>query len=124
MNFTKEQLDALAKKHGGRSIEIVKASTDENLQAIVDPFANFAAKFRLHKKDYPQLEKATIIITEKDDKCIVAVKALGCLPDGSWSWFGDICEMSKNEPISKLFDGLKSTFENVETLIQDPDKGV
>ena len=124
MEITKEQLDELAKKHGGRSIEIVKAPADENLQAILDPFVNFKAKFRLHEKDYPELEEATIIITEEADKCIVAVKALGCLPDGSRSWFGDICEMSKNEPISKLFDGLKSTFKNVETLIQDPDKGV
>ena len=123
MEITKEQLDALAKKYRVGSIEFRKA-TEEEMNDFPDPFAKITACFRLYEKDYPKLEKANIVITEEDDKCIVGVTAAGSLPDGSRSGFGDLCEVSKNEPISKLFDGLKSVFKNVERLIKEPNKDV
>ena len=123
MEITKEQLDALAKKYRVGSIEI-RETTEEEMNAFPDPIARITACFRLYEKDYPKLENANIVITEEDDKCIVGVKAVGYLPDGSRSWFGDLCEVSKNEPISKLFDGLNSAFKNVEGLIKEQNKDV
>jgi hypothetical protein len=97
------------------SIKIVEADKEPS---------RITAIFRLPKGDYPELEDATIVITEEADNCIVGVKGLGCLPDGRQTWFGDLCRVSKDEPISKLFDSLGAMFKNVENLINENDKGV
>ena len=97
------------------NIKVVEGSAEPN---------KISAIFRLAKKDYPNLESATIVITEEADECTIGVKALGCLPNGSKAWFGDLCRVSKEEPISKIFDSLETMFKNVETLIKENDKGV
>lgn len=117
--IAQEHLDELAKKHGVGSIEI-QESTEE---VVHDPIAKIPATFRLYEKDYPALERATIVISEEKDECWVAVKAIGQLPDGSRSWFGDLCCVNKNESIDKLFDALQSVFKNVEAMINSPNKG-
>ena len=121
MEITKEHLEELAKKHGCKSIEIRKA-TEEDIH--IDPHVNFNACLRLIGSDYPELERATIVITDEAEEVIVGVKAVGCLPDGGKSWFGDVVRLSKSEPISKIFDGMRSAFKNVEALINDQNKDV
>ena len=123
MKITKEDLDALAKKYGGISIQI-GAATEEKINLAPDPIVNISACFRINKNDYPEMEETTIVITEDDDKCTVGVKAMGHSPDGRCSWFGDLCHVSKNEPISKFFDGLRDCFENVSKLIEESTKDV
>ena len=95
MKITKEDLDALAKKYGGISIQI-GAATEEKINLAPDPIVNISACFRINKNDYPEMEETTIVITEDDDKCTVGVKAMGHSPDGRCSWFGDLCHVSKN----------------------------
>ena len=97
------------------SIRIVEESKEPS---------RISAIFRLPKWDHPELENATIVITEDADKCMIGATAQGCLPDGSKAWFGDLCKVSMDEPISKLFDSLETMFKNVETLIKENDKGV
>ena len=123
MQITKEELDKLAKKFGGRSIEIREA-TEEDTRIIRDPHVNFSACFRLIGSDYPEFERAEIIITDEPEEVIVGVKAVGYLPDGSKSWFGDLVHVDKSEPISKIFDGIKAAFKNVEAMINEPNEDV
>ena len=96
-----------------------------NEEEAAEP-VRYAAIFRLGKKDYPELKRATIVITDEGDKVIIGVKAVGRVfkkTDGGISvreeQFGDLCCVSKSEPVSNFFDIIKGLFGSISELINE-----
>lgn len=103
---------------------------DTNAEEAKTPIRHEAI-FRLNKYDYPELERAVIVITDEADKVCIAVKAVGRVCEKNdigfnvhEEQFGDYCFVNKNEPISKFFDSLQDTYKQVSRLIDEANKDV
>ena len=132
-NITIEEIEKMAKEQG---VEI--NYIDALNRAIVEKYEkqmpmSCEAVFRLNRDNYPEMKRTTIIVTDNGgDEVIVAVKVIGrvfkALEDGAFEVkeanFGDMCSINKNEPIGKLFEGLKNAYENTAKLIKETNKDV
>lgn len=76
-------------------------------------------------EDSPKRSRTTIVITESGDVVTVGVKALARVFEGGEGDIfkiheeqcGDYCTLSKDEPISSVFEHLKQMFETVPETI-------
>ena len=114
--ITQEELNALAKKYGGISIEISEVPAEE---IKVDPITSFSSIFRLNKNAYAVMEDTKIVITEEDDQCVIGVTAIGRFPDGRVCQFGDLMHVSKNETIGNFFQKLGEVMQNTSDFIKE-----
>lgn len=96
----------------------------ENINEIKEPI-RYAAVFRLND-EFPELKRATIVISDTGDKVAIGVKAIGRVFESTDEGisvhevqFGDACYVSKTEPISNLFENIKGLFESVSNLIKE-----
>ena len=131
--ITIEEVDKLAKEHGVEInyIEALNKAIAEKHEKE-KPMSCVAA-FNLSRKDYPDMKRATIIVTDDGgDEVFIGVKVIGrvwkALEGGAFGFseanFGDYCKINKDEPISKLFEGLKKAYENTAKLIEEANKDV
>lgn len=131
--ITIEEVEKLAKEHGVEInyIEALNKAIAEKHEKEMP--MRCVASFNLSRKDYPEMKRTTIIVTDDGgNEVFIGVKVTGRvykeleggLRGVSEADFGDYCKISKNEPISKLFEGLKNVYENASKLIKEANKDV
>ena len=92
-------------------------------EAVSEPVRH-SAVFLLNN-EYPELKRATIVISDTGDNVTIGVKAVGRVFENTDEGisvherqFGDVCIVSKTEPISNLFENIKGLFISVSDLIK------
>ena len=84
----------------------------------------YDAVLRLNNGEFPELERAIIVITDNGDDALIGVKAL-CHKTGtkdgrifvSMEQVGDYCKISKRHTVDQFFDSLKKVLENVSNMV-------
>lgn len=86
--------------------------------------------FRLPEEKYPELQDASIIISEEGDQVYIGVKCMGRIASVENGFvtvrpmqFGDVGHVSKSATVEELFEVLNSTFKSVQQLINQSTRG-
>ena len=94
-----------------------------------DPI-RYEAVLQLTNGEFPELKRATVVITDNGDDALVGIKALyrkTGTKDGyifaSMEQVGDYCRVSKSCTVDEFFGRLKKVLENVSDMVERAEQG-
>ena len=90
----------------------------------------YDAVLQLTCGEFPELKRATVVITDNGDDALIGVKALyrkTGTKDGyifaSMEQVGDYCKVSKSCTVDEFFCSLKNVLERVSNMVERAEKG-
>ena len=130
--ITIAEVEKLAKEHGVEIDYLDALNTAIAKKHEMQQPMNYETVFRLGREDYPELKRATIVITDMGNCVTVGVKAIGrvfeAVEAGGFNvreeLFGDYCELNKDVPLNRLFVSLKELLVKVSNSIDECNKDV
>ncbi|MBR2311318.1 MAG: hypothetical protein IKA47_12445 [Oscillospiraceae bacterium] len=127
--ITIAEVEKLAKEHGVEIDYLDALNTAIAKKHEMQQPMNYETVFRLGREDYPELKRATIVITDMGNCVTVGVKAIGRVFEAGGlnvreELFGDYCELGKDVPLDRLFGSLKELFVKVSNSIDECNKDV
>lgn len=100
------------------------------MKSFFEERIRYDAVFQLMKKDFPELRDAKVIITDHGDEVTIGVTALVRVFQREEDKFlvkneqvGEYCKVSKSEPITMFFDGLREMLERVSAMAAELNNG-
>lgn len=94
-----------------------------------DPI-RYEAVFQLAKQNFPELDRAKIVISDNDDEVFIGVTARYFVyaTDKDTTFAkqaetGDYCRVSKTATVAEFFDGIKKMLHRVSALVEEGKTG-
>ena len=100
------------------------------MNILTEKTSRYEAVFQLCKKEFPELNRATIVVTDTGDDVLIGVKALYRKTEKatdailcSMDMVGDYCKISKTSTVDEFLGGLKEMLERVADMVERAEKG-